>query len=106
MSNGKWIYDGQPLHCSCCGYSPSYSLNKNNSNFCPSCGADMHNITAEELKNKIQEYIIQLQHNVRRARSQCGSFESERKANLTGQWEACQEILEFVERVMHQDEKS
>ena len=99
MKHATWTNDGGPVHCSCCGYSPSYSLNKDNGNFCPSCGADMRNITAARLKAKIIDYLVEQKVTSQRGRSQCGSFEPDRKAQLTGQYLAYQDVLQFVESI-------
>ena len=34
-----WVHERRPIHCKRCGYKPTYSLNKDNSTFCPRCGA-------------------------------------------------------------------
>lgn len=37
----SWVFEGRPIHCKECGFTPSYSLNKENSKFCPGCGKEM-----------------------------------------------------------------
>ena len=37
----KWVHEGKPIHCKVCGFEPTYSLNADNSIFCPHCGANM-----------------------------------------------------------------
>lgn len=37
----SWVFEGRPIHCKNCGYTPNYSLNKENSKHCPSCGKEM-----------------------------------------------------------------
>ena len=37
----SWVYEGRPIHCKACGYTPNYSLNTENSKHCPSCGKEM-----------------------------------------------------------------
>ena len=34
-----WVHERRPIHCKRCGYKPTYSLNIDNSRFCPRCGA-------------------------------------------------------------------
>lgn len=43
-TNSQWVYGGKPIHCERCGYTPEYSLNKDNSSFCPNCGAKMDGV--------------------------------------------------------------
>lgn len=37
----SWVFEGRPIHCKECGFTPNYSLNKENSKFCPGCGKEM-----------------------------------------------------------------
>ena len=40
----QWTYGGDgygKIHCKLCGYHPEHSLNKDNSSYCPHCGASM-----------------------------------------------------------------
>ena len=40
-STSSWVFEGRPIHCKTCGYTPNYSLNKENSKYCPGCGKEM-----------------------------------------------------------------
>lgn len=33
-----YVYEGKPIHCANCGYTPYYSLRVESSYFCPCCG--------------------------------------------------------------------
>lgn len=37
----SWVFEGRPIHCKACGFTPDYSLNKENSRRCPGCGKEM-----------------------------------------------------------------
>ena len=40
-NRSEWVFEGKPIHCKECGFTPNYSLNKENSKFCPGCGKEM-----------------------------------------------------------------
>ena len=64
MNKSKWVYEGKPVHCKDCGYEPSYSLNKENSNYCPCCGAKMHEpLSGKKVKEHLIEYLTDIKVN-------------------------------------------
>jgi predicted Zn-ribbon and HTH transcriptional regulator len=40
-NTSSWVFEGRPIHCKACGFTPDYSLNKENSRRCPGCGKEM-----------------------------------------------------------------
>lgn len=104
MKRSKWVYEGQPIHCKACGFSPTFSLNDKNGNYCPCCGAYMRGVSAAELKAKLIEYLNRQKINAMNRRAQYPRFMTEEKLRDEGRFDAYQDVLELVERMEVDDE--
>ena len=100
MNNSKWVYEGKPVHCSICGYEPTYSLNNENSKYCPCCGTLMRQpLNASELKKYLIEYLIDIKVQSDDKLRDLPKWDTEFKATLAERKRLVQEVINHMSTI-------
>lgn len=100
MNNSKWVYEGKPIHCSICGYEPTYSLNNENSKYCPSCGTLMRQpLNAADLKKYILNYLHDMRMQINDKLRDLPKWDTGYKAILLERSILIQEMINHIANV-------